>query len=290
MTFLQLDYAALALAIVEVVLGVAVLIVAKLALGLLSPYATDEEMTTRDNPAFGLAISAYFAGVVIIYLSVAGLAPLPLDEGRQAVIMALGTKLVWVLAGIVALNASRWLMDRLLIPHVRNDREITEHCNLAAGALEAGGYLASAAVLAGAIRQPGGNLWTALAIFLLGQIVLIVLGRLYQLWTGYNVAAEISAGNFAAGIAFAMTMAALSLLMVKAISGEFISWSRSFSFFAFDSIAGLILLLFLRWLTAVTLLPHARLNEEIVRDRNVNVSLVEGVLAVGIAAIILLVF
>ena len=290
MTFLQLDYAAMALAIVEVILGVAILIVAKLALGILSPYATDQEMTERDNPAFGLAISAYFAGVVIVYLSVAGLEPLPLDEGGKAVFYAIGAKVVWALVGIVALNLSRWLMDRLLVPHVRNDHEITEHCNLAAGALECGGYIASAAVLAGAIRQPGGNLWTALGIFLLGQFVLIILGRLYQKWTGYNVGAEISAGNFAAGIAFAMTIVALSLLMVKAISGEFISWSRSLAFFAFDSIAGLILLLFLRWLTAATLLPHAKVTEEIVRDRNVNVSLIEGVFAVGIAGIILLLF
>jgi uncharacterized membrane protein YjfL (UPF0719 family) len=290
MSFLQLDYAAVALATVEVILGVAVLIVAKLALGILSPYATDQEMTARDNPAFGLAISAYFAGVVIVYLSIAAVAPLPLDEGGKAVVLGMATKLVWALGGIVLLNASRWLMDRLLVPHVRNDHEITEHRNLAAGALEGGAYLASAAVLAGAVREPGGNLRTALAIFLLAQFVLILLGRLYQRWTGYDVAAEIHSGNFAAGIAFALTIAALSLLMVKAISGEFISWTRNLSFFAFDSVAGLILLLFLRWLTAATLLPHARVNEEIVRDRNVNVSLIEGVFAVGIAAIILLLF
>jgi uncharacterized membrane protein YjfL (UPF0719 family) len=290
MTFFQLDYAAVALAVVEVILGVAVLIVAKLALGILSPYSTDQEMTTKDNPAFGLAISSYFAGVVIVYLSIAALEPLPLDDGAKAVALAMGAKLAWALGGIVALNLSRWLMDRLLVPHVRNDREISEHRNLAAGALEGGAYIASAAVLAGAIRQPGGDLWTVLGTFLLAQFVLILLGRLYQRWTGYNVAAEIGSGNFAAGTAFAMTMAALSLLMVKAVSGEFISWTRNLSFFAFDSIAGLILLLFLRWLTAATLLPHARLTEEIVRDRNVNVSLIEGVFAVGIAAIILLLF
>jgi uncharacterized membrane protein YjfL (UPF0719 family) len=290
MTFLQFDYAALALAIVEVILGVAVLILAKLALGILSPYATDQEMTTRDNPAFGLAIAAYFGGVVVVYLAAAAGAPLPLDDGAKAVAVAIGVKLVWALAGIVALNLSRWLMDRLLIPHFRNDREITEHRNLAAGALEAGAYVASAAVLAGAIRQPGGNLWTALGIFAIGQVVLILMGWLYRKWTGYDVAAEIRSANFAAGVAFAMTMAALSLIMVKAISGDFVSWKRTFAFFVFDSIVGLILLLFLRWLTAATLLPHARVNEEIVRDRNINVSLIEGVLAVGIAAIILLLF
>jgi len=290
MTFLQLDYAALALSFVEVVLGVVVLIIAKLALGILSPYATDQEMTTKDNPAFGLAIAAYFGAVVIVYLAAAAGAPLPLDEGAKAVTVAIGVKLLWALTGIVLLNGSRWLMDRLLIPHFRNDREIADHCNLGAGALEAGAYLASGAILAGAIRQPGGNLWTALAIFLLGQVVLILMGWLYQKWTGYNVAAEIRSGNFAAGIGFGMTMAALSLLMVKAISGDFVSWTRTFMFFAFDSIVGLILLLFLRWLTAATLLPHARVADEIVRDRNVNVGLIEGVLAVGIAAIILLLF
>src|SRR5713226_4601976 len=86
-----------------------------------------------------------------------------------------------------------------------------------AGALESGAYVASAALLAGAIRQPGGSIYTALAIFLLGQFTLILLGRLYQAWTGYDVAAEVRAGNFAAGIGFAMTLAALSLIMLKAI-------------------------------------------------------------------------
>ena len=52
MDFLQLDYAPLALGFVHVLLGVVVLVVAKLALGLLSAYSTDEETTTRDNRAF----------------------------------------------------------------------------------------------------------------------------------------------------------------------------------------------------------------------------------------------
>jgi hypothetical protein len=79
-------------------------------------------------------------------------------------------------------------------------------------------------------------------------------------------------------------------VMLKAVSGEFTGWATTLSFFAFDTVAGLLLLLFLRWLTGLTLLPHARVPDEIVRDRNVNVSLIEGVFAIGIAAIILLLF
>jgi uncharacterized membrane protein YjfL (UPF0719 family) len=289
MNLLQLDYAALALSIVEVVLGVAVLIIAKLALSILSPYATDQEMTARDNPAFGLAIAGYFGATVIVYLGASAGAPLPLDEGAKAVTVAIGAKLIWALVGIIALNLSRWLMDRLLIPHFRNDQQIKDR-NLAAGALEAGAYLATGILLAGAIRQPGGNLWTALAIFAVGEVVLILMGWLYRKWTGYDVAGEIRSGNFAVGVGFAMTMVALSLLMMKAVSGDFVNWTTTFGFFAFDSIVGFVLLLFLRWLAAVTLLPHARVSEEIVRDRNVNAGLIEGVFAVGIAAIILLLF
>jgi uncharacterized membrane protein YjfL (UPF0719 family) len=287
MEVLQLDYAAVALAVGQVVLGVLVLILAKFALRVLSPYSPDREMTSLDNPAFGLAVSGYYAGTVIVYVSAAGVAPLPLDNGAMAAFVAMGSDVAWSLAGIVVLNASRWVMDRLLLSGVRNDREITEHRNVAAGALECGAYVASAALLAGAIRQPGGTPWSAAAILLLGQFALILAGRLYQKWTGYDVAEQVRSGNLAAGVAFAMTLAALSLLMLKAISGEFTSWKVSLSFFAFDAIAGLILLLVLRWVTAFALLPHTRISEEIVRDRNVNAGLIEGVLAMGIAAMIL---
>lgn len=290
MGILELDYAALALSFGQVVLGVVVLILAKLVLGVLSPYSTDQEMTSRDNPAFGLAVAGYFAGTAIIYLSAASGAPLPLDDGAKAALLAMAGNLAWAVAGIVALNGSRWLMDRLLISHLRNDREIVAHRNLAAGALECGGYIASAAILAGAIRQPGGTPWTAAVIFLLGQFALILTGHLYQWWTGYDVVAEVRSGNLAAGVAYAMTLVALSLVMLKAIGGEFTSWAVSLSFFAFDAIAGLILLLFLRWLAGVSLLPGSRLKQEIVRDRNVNAGLIEGVFAVGIAATILYLF
>jgi uncharacterized membrane protein YjfL (UPF0719 family) len=290
MEILQLEYAALALAVGQVVLGVLVLILAKFALRWLSPYAVDREMTSLDNPAFGLAVSGYFAGTVIVYLSATGAAPLPLDDGANAVFLTMGSDLAWSLAGIVALNGSRWLMGRLLLRGVRNDREITEHRNVAAGALECGAYLASAALLAGALRQPGGTPWTAAAILLLGQFALILTGRLYQKWTGYDVAEQVRSGNLAAGVAFGMTLAALSLLMLKAISGEFTSWSTSLSYFAFDAAAGLILLLILRWVTDFALLPQTRISEEIAHDRNINAGLIEGVLAVGIAAMILVLF
>jgi uncharacterized membrane protein YjfL (UPF0719 family) len=132
--------------------------------------------------------------------------------------------------------------------------------------------------------------WTAISLFVLGQLALIAAGRLYQLWAGYRIPDEIREGNLAAGTAFGLTLIAISLLMMKAASGDFIDWTWNLAFFAFDAIVGVVLLLGLRWVTDLVLLPNARIPEEIARDRNVNAGLIEGVLAVGIAAIILFLF
>lgn len=290
MDLFQSDYTPLALALTHVVLSVLVLFVAKLVKDWLSPYSVDQELTSRDNPAFGLTVAGYYAATVIIYLGAAQASPLPLDAGTQGVLAALGVDLAWAAAGILALNGIRWLFDLTLVSKARNSREVIANRNVAAGVLECAGYIGSALVLAGAIRQPGGTIWTALVWFLLGEGTLLLVARLYQNVSGYDVAAEIRSANLAAGVAFGLTLVAISILMMKATSAEFIDWGRSLTYFALDAIVGVALLRGLRWVTDALLLPNARIEEEIARDRNVNAGLIEGVLAVGIATVILFLF
>jgi len=66
-----LDTAPLLLALAQLLLGIGVLVVARFVKGWLSPYSTDRELTEKDNPAFGLALSGYYAAVVIVYIGVA---------------------------------------------------------------------------------------------------------------------------------------------------------------------------------------------------------------------------
>lgn len=287
---ISFDPIPLLLALVHVALGVVVLILAKQCKDLISPYASDVELTSKDNPAFGLALAGYYAGTVAVFLGATRAEGLPTDAGSLAVAKALGMDLAWAVAGIIALNLTRWLMDRVLIAKFRNDDEIVNNRNLAAGAVECGAFIASGLVLSGAISATGGTIVTAVVFFVLSQLTLVILGRAYEQFAGYDVAAEVRKGNFAAGVPFGLTLIALSLLMLKATSGEFVNWSASLGYFAFDAIAGFLLLMFLRWVTDLALLPHAKIDEEVVRDHNVNAGLIEGVLAVGIAAIILFLF
>lgn len=283
-----LELAPVLLGLGHVVLGVLVLVIAKLLHPVLSPYRTDEELTTQDNPAFGLVLAGYYGAVVTIYIGV--VRALPLDASARDLMYAIGANLGWSVAGIFALAFSRWLMNSALVTGTRCSQEVSANRNTAAGAVEGGVYMASGLVLAGALRAHGGTWLTAVVLFLLSQIVLLALGRLYQRFAGYAIAREICAGNFAAGVAFGLTLVALSLLMLKATSGEFLDWQTNLSFFALDAVVGFVLLMGLRWLTDLALLPNARIDEEIVRDRNVNVGLVEGAIAIAVSLLILFVF
>ena len=283
MDLTQIEVAPILMALAHVVLGVIVLILAKLLKGWLSPYKTDEELTSRDNPAFGLALSGYYLAVVAIYIGT-------VRPAEGYVWQSFVATAAWSVAGIVALALSRTLMNATLISGARCSDQIVSSRNLAAGAVEFGVYVSAGLVLAGALREPGGTVVTALVFFLLSQIVLLVLGRLYQSLAGYGIAKEICSGNLAAGTAFGLTLIALSLLMVKATSGEFIDWPTNLSFFAFDAVVGFILLMGLRWVTDLALLPNARIADEVVRDRNTNAGLMEGVIAIGVALLILFVF
>jgi uncharacterized membrane protein YjfL (UPF0719 family) len=285
----NIDVAPLMLSLAHVVTGVLVLVVAKLLKSALSPYRTDEEMTSKDNPAFGLAVAGYYVAVAAIYIG--AVRPVAADEvGTVAAFRAIVENFAWALGGIVALAFSRWLMNRFLVSGARCSDEIVANRNTAAGAVECGVYLASGLVLAGALREPGGSLVTTVVFFLLSQFVLLLLGRLYQLWSGYGIAREICGGNLSAGVAFGLTLVALSLLMFKATSGEFIDWTTNLTFFAFDAVIGFALLMGLRWVTDLALMPDARIADEIVRDRNVNVGLLEGAVALSVAGLILFVF
>ena len=284
---LAIDTPALVLALAHVVIGMIVLVAAKLLKGVLSPYAMDQEMTARDNPAFGLAVAGYYLAVIAIYIG--AMRPAPLDQGTAAALQELGLNVGWTLAGILALAASRYVMNATLISGGRCSDEVRAR-NVAAGAVECCVYLASGLILAGALHEQGGTAVTALVLFILSQAALILFGRLYQMWAGYSVSREICAGNVAAGVAFGLTLVALALLMFKATSGAFVDWTTNLAFFAFDAVAGFAMLMVLRWLTDLALVPDARIAEEIVRDRNINAGLLEGVVALSVGALILFVF
>jgi len=97
----------LGVSVVGVILGLVVLLVSKHVKDWLTPYRLDDQLTKEDNPALGLATVGYFLAAVIIYLG-ATTGPDPETVPPiDALAKQWGIDLLYALAGILLLNASR---------------------------------------------------------------------------------------------------------------------------------------------------------------------------------------
>ncbi len=273
------------LGVAYVILGVVVLLLAKIINDLTTPYRLDEELTGKDNPAFGLVLAGYFAGVVIIFLG-AVIGPDP-DElvSLGAIARMIGIDFAYAVGGIIALNIGRWVVDRLVLYKFSTAKEVIVDRNMGTGAVECGCMIATALIIAGAIHGEGGGPLSALAFFLLGQLVLVLFGLFYQWITKYDIHAEIERDNVAAGVALGMSMVAIGIIVLKASAGDLEGWSDKLTWFAIYVVLGALLLMLLRKVTDALFLPGTTIQREIAVDRNVNAALIEGVIAIGISAI-----
>lgn len=275
-------------AIIFVAVALLMLVTAKYANDLVTPYKLDQELTTNDNKAIGVAFAAYLLGVTIILWGVltSGSDISSNFSETKAFWIDLGSTAVWCLIGIGLLLVSRIVNDKLLLPKFNNNKELQEDKNVGTAAVIAGSYIGTALIVSVAVSGPGtGNflidILLTLAYFVVGQLSFILFGIIYQKLTSYDVHDEIEKDNPAVGISFGCSLIANSIL----ISGylEF-----------FDSIPGLIvwfiistfLLFSCRFIIDKVLLPGSAIDDEIQRDRNWGVALIEGFTIIGIALII----
>ena len=69
-------------------------------------------------------------------------------------------------------------------------------------------------------------------------------------------------------------------------SGDFIGWAENLEDFGYYAVAGFAMLMVLRWIVDFVLLPGTTLHHEIANDRNLNAAWIEGVVAMGMAVVI----
>jgi uncharacterized membrane protein YjfL (UPF0719 family) len=270
-----------------VVLGLIVLMLAKIAKDFMTPYKLDQELTARDNPALGLSVTGYYLGVIIVFLGVLH------DSGEDTIAYSaddfsgdLLEVFLYGLAGVVLLNLSRLIVDKFILSRFSTRKEIIEDRNVGTGAVEFGNYVTSGLIIAGAFHGEG-DPFTAVVFFFLGQGGLILFSWLYQLFTRYDIHGEIERDNAAAGVALAGNMVAIGIVLLNALKGDFLGWAENITAFVVYAVAGYILLFAVRWVADLFMLPGATFDEEIARDRNINAAWIESAVVIGAASIIL---
>ncbi len=227
-------------------------------------YHLTTELVERDNPALSLAIIGYYFGLV---LSIGGTLVGPSGGIWEDII----DLVLYGLLSVVLLNISWFFCDKIILHKFKMSDELIRDQNQGTGIVSCAISIASGFIIYGAVSGENGNIWTAIAFWGLGQILLLLAGWVYNLITPYDIHAEIEKDNVAAGISFAGVLIAMGIIVGHAAEGVFHSWAENFLDFIITSFIGLAILPFIRILTDKILLPTVKLTDEIAGQKKPNI-------------------
>jgi len=254
--------------------------VAKFIKSIISPYKLNQELTEKNNLALGVSTAGYFIGVTSVYVGVYDGPTLP--EWWQEV-YHVG---VYSLLGVILLNISRFINDKLILYKFSNNKEIIEDQNVGTGFVQAASYIASGLIIGGTLHSEGGSFITSMAFFAFGQVCLILFALLYDWLTPYSVHGEIESGNTAAGMGFSGGFIAIGIIVMKGVSGEFVSWTSNLSNLAFNIELLFIYLIFVRFFFDKVIIPHADLNKLISVDKNLSAGTLEFIISISFSIVL----
>ena len=239
--------------------------------GLHRRFVLRTELVEKDNLAVALAVAGYYLGLVIV---LGGVVSGPASFNMFDDVIGL---VIFGVLGIVLLNLSAWINDKVVFSKFDNEKEIVEDRNAGMGAVEGGNYVAVGLITAGAMSGEGGLL-PGLVFWVLGLVALIVAGLLYDKITSYDLHEQIEKDNVAVGVAFAGVLVGFGNIIRLAGDGDFVSWNESLTEFGYYTVVGLILLPLIRIFADKVLLPGASLSDELVGDPpNLGAGVIEAI-------------
>ena len=239
-----------------------------------------ELLTERDNPAVSVSLCGFLFGCVIAYtgsVSTSGLSfGTHLNDVAKFSLLILALQVVAVI-----------IADKFLFPEFALKSEIVDNRNIAAAVGQAAVSVATGSILVGAFSVPENGILLSVLWFVVGQVLLIVVAKVYQgKITRYNDMEEIKNHNLAAGFALSGVIIAVGYTVSQAIEGEFTSWLTDIIGVIVYIVFSLIFLTLMRLFTDKVILPKVSINDEIAKDKNIGAGLIEGTIYILAAMII----
>ncbi|MBI9035423.1 MAG: DUF350 domain-containing protein [Bacteroidales bacterium] len=236
-----------------------------------------KELVVHDNLAFSIAHVGYFIGLI---LAIGGAIVGP-SHGLLFDLFDIG---LYGILSILLLNFSTIINDKIILRKFSVYKEIIEDRNVGTGVVEAASAIASGLIIFGAVSGENQSTYlyyeglinpeaiiTAIGFWGIGQLVMILVARVYNMITSYDIHEYIEKDNVAVGIGFAGALVALGNLVRFALAGDFISWTESLSNVGIEVAIGLALLPFARLLADKILLPGQKLTDEIINQEHPNI-------------------
>ncbi len=256
-------------AVIYIAVGFVIFYIGKLVYQLVNKsFSIKDELVEKDNLAFAFAHVGYFIGLLIVI----GSAIVGPSRGLLNDVLDIA---IYGILGIILLNLSMWLNDKIILRKFSVKKEIIQDRNSGTGVIEGAISIASGLIIFGAVTGEGNDLFhgiiSAVVFWLAGQVALFITAAVYQFITPYDVHEHIEKDNVAVGVGFAGALIAIANLIRFAIMGDFDGWGVTFGEAGFELVLGIILLPVMRFLTDKILLPGQRLTDEIVNQEHPNV-------------------
>jgi uncharacterized membrane protein YjfL (UPF0719 family) len=229
------------------------------------PFDFDKELTARDNPAFGIYFAGYIVGLTIALMgTLSGLGADPVDALIGIAINSL--------MAIVLMRLSIFVNDRFVLYRFDDKKEIIEDRNAGTAFVYLGSFLATGLMINGILTGESASVLLmvrdVVIYWVVGQIILIIGGRVFQLITHYDVQAVIEEDNVAAGICFGFFLAAQGAVARLALAGASSDILGELATVAVYATLGTLLLCAGRYAADKVLLPASPLDHEIANDGN----------------------
>ncbi|EMN01796.1 PF03994 domain protein [Leptospira noguchii str. 1993005606] len=267
----------------------------------IEPGDLDQEIVVKNNTAVSTGLSGYYLGLTLILLVI-------LSSPGADFLSDCFQVLYYGVLGIFLLNLSYYINDKLIFRSLDFNELVYSGRNVAVGAVVFGSSLASSIIIAASLSGENSgiafSIWkdsgllepvqklldgTLLGIvfFIVGQIALIVFTLAYRKIVPYSLDSELKEKeNLASGISYSGALVALGIIIARALHKDIVSMENTLFQVFLDFILGLLVIPAVRLLTDAVILPGSTLKEEISRDQNVGVGILEAVVLISFAGIL----
>ncbi|MCK5846435.1 MAG: DUF350 domain-containing protein [Bacteroidales bacterium] len=238
------------------------------------------ELVIEDNFAFAIAHTGYLIGLLIAIGSA-------IVGPSHGIIIDIIDIVVYGSLAIILLNLSTIINDKLILNKFDVRKEIIEDRNEGTGAIEAASAIGAGLIIYGSVSGETDYLlfgiMTSLVFWVIGQFIMILTAKVYNLITSYDVHEHIEKDNVAVGIGFAGAFIAISNLIRFSLMGDFIDWETSFIKIGLYVSLGFVFLLVTRFIADKVLLPGQNLKDELINQEkpNIGAGLIEAFAYIG---------
>lgn len=243
-----------------------IMVVGKIFYDKTSDLNFNEELTEKDNPAFGAVMAGFLIGLGIAMAGV-------LSCTGDSLISDLLTVAVYGTLIVITMRASVWVNDKYILSNFKIEKEISQDKNMGTGMVVAGSCIATGIILNGALLGDSANFWRGIfdliVYSVVGQVILVFAAKIFQRFSPYNVQKTIEQeDNIAAGLTFGGFIVASAIITRSALIGATSNiLSEIFTTVVIAGV-GLVILPFVMVIACKFILPQSSLAQEVAKDKN----------------------